>query len=205
MESFADEVGREFGVPLTVVDWYWIVTHEDGRGCQRLNETWRTGKKEEAKLGSFCLRMALSHVRHQEDTDWFIFFEPIQATAAEVAKWHAPEGHRRMVEDEPSEEGGGAQVAPKREREAAAESCYRGSEPESEAGEDPAGGRRSFRQVKLEDQKSRSRTTRRHVLAILANVRFRAGSLVTLCDVFTIGAGVFNIYSRTPQELVCGW
>ena len=35
MESFADEVGREFGVPLTVVDWYWIVAHEDDRGCQR--------------------------------------------------------------------------------------------------------------------------------------------------------------------------
>ena len=35
MESFADEVGREFGVPLTVVDSYWIVAHEDDRGCQR--------------------------------------------------------------------------------------------------------------------------------------------------------------------------
>ena len=34
-EFFADEVGREFGVPLTVVDWYWIVAHEDDGGCQR--------------------------------------------------------------------------------------------------------------------------------------------------------------------------
>ena len=48
-----------------------------------LNETWRTGKKEEANLGSRCLRIAPSHVRHQEDTDWFIFFEPIQSNAAE--------------------------------------------------------------------------------------------------------------------------
>ena len=35
MERFADEVGREFGVPLTVEDRYWIVAHEDDRGCQR--------------------------------------------------------------------------------------------------------------------------------------------------------------------------
>ena len=48
-----------------------------------LNETSRTGKKEEAKLVSLCLRIALSHVRHQEDADWFKFFEPIQANAAE--------------------------------------------------------------------------------------------------------------------------
>ena len=34
MERFADEVCKEFGVPLTVVDRYWIVAHEDDRGCQ---------------------------------------------------------------------------------------------------------------------------------------------------------------------------
>ena len=48
-----------------------------------LNETSRTGKKEKAKQGSLCLSIVLSQVWHQEDTDWFKFFEPIQANAAE--------------------------------------------------------------------------------------------------------------------------
>ena len=97
-----------------------------------LNETSLTGKKEEAKLGSLCLRIALSHVRHQEDTDLFIFVEPIQANAAQWPNDMHQKGiderskmdplrrgcymvvKRRTVEKVQEDAQGGAKVAPKR-------------------------------------------------------------------------------------------
>ena len=183
-----------------------------------LNETSRTGNKEEAKLVSLCLRIALSHVRHQEDADWFIFFEPIQATAAQwpkdmhqdrIDEWSKMNPlrrrcymvvKRRTVEKVQEDAQGGAKVAPKRKGKRRQKAVSRGSESESGAGEDPAGERRSSRQVKLEDQKSNEKQEQNNAPTCAGDSGRRtlqSREFGNFCDVFTVGM-CFQHFFRGP-------
>ena len=56
MERFADEAGKEFEVPLTVVDWYWIVQHI----ADALKVTWLFRMIEVAKRANHGAQRTLA-------------------------------------------------------------------------------------------------------------------------------------------------
>ena len=35
VSRFAEKIGREFGLPITAVDWYWLVSHGSSEARQR--------------------------------------------------------------------------------------------------------------------------------------------------------------------------
>ena len=150
------------------------------------------------------------------------FFEPIQANAAQWPKDMHQKGiderskmdplrrgcymvvKRRAVEKVQEDAQGGAKVAPKRKGKRRQKVVSRGSESESGAGEDPAGERRSSRQVKLEDQKSNEKQEQNNAPTCAGDSGRRTSQgweFGNLCDVFTVGR-CFQHFFRGPSWLV---
>ena len=97
-------------------------------------------------------------------------------------------------------------MAPKRKGKRWQKVVSRGSESESEAGEDPAGERRSSRQVKLEDQKSNEKQEQNNAPTCAGDSGRRTPQgweFGNLCDVFTVDR-CFQHFFADPQGSVAG-
>ena len=101
-------------------------------------------------------------------------------------------------------------MAPKRKGKRRQKVVYGGSESESEAGEDPAGERRSSRQRKLEDQKSNEKQEQNNAPTCAGDSGRRTlqgREFGNLCDVFTVRR-CSQHFSRTHRGLwlvALGW
>ena len=98
-------------------------------------------------------------------------------------------------------------MAPKRRGKRRQKVVIRGSESESEAGEDPAGERRSSRQVKLEDQKSNEKQEQNNAPTCAGHSGRRTlqgSEFGNFCDVFTVGKCFQHFFCGPTMVCGCG-